>query len=75
MSPWPALPVLQVAPVQAALPLVVCRVTLLAARALVRVAPLMSPPLAAMVRSLGSISQVPAWPWGAAVVRVAPSAT
>ena len=57
------------------LPAVLWMVTLPWPRFADRVAPLMSPPVAAMVKPSGSISQVPSWPDAARVVIAAPSAT
>ena len=56
-------------------PAVLRMVTPVVSKLLVSAAPVMSPPLAAMVKSIGSISQVPLLPLGAAVVIWAVSAT
>ncbi len=49
-------------PEPALLPLLLWICTLLLPRAVPRVAPVMSPPLAATVKSVGSISHCPVWP-------------
>ena len=61
-------------PVVPLVPLALVIVTLPLRRLLETVVPVMSPPVAAMVKSVGSSSQVPACPWGARVVTRAVSA-
>ena len=56
-------------------PVSVSTVTLLVSNKVPRAAPVMSPPVAAIVKSTGSINQVPVLPAGAAVVMRAVSAS
>ena len=49
-------------------PLVLAMVTLVVNRLLLKAAPVISPPLAAMVKSVGSINHVPVVPFAALVV-------